>query len=572
MNRKSATIIILFITAIVFLCLNLFVPYYDDDIWYALRYVPNESLSPITNFHDILISQYHHYIGENSRAIVHIVLQSILAILPDYGFDILNTIVFLLLVWLVTRYTQSPNEKIYPLSLLLTIAGIYWLLPDMNYLFYWAAGSLNYMWTSVATVLFILYWQHIIQTDECIKGRTWLYAVATLCCASLHEAFAIPIGGAILLYMLIHFRRIGYNTTTLIAIAFGMGCMTILLAPGLGNKASNIGYASIQEYISSVVVSLRSLRVIPLCAIIFLTSLCRKSWREKMLQFVRENSFILLITIISVVFIISIRAGVHTMRIYYATEFFALLLLLRYLNSTLHPLQQNTKKRIGIGVSALLVVWAAVILPECYRTGKQHYALVTAHKNDSDGIIFLPQEDTKKIATPWVMNLHQLYWLAPEAEWRAFVTPLTQLQDTLAVSKPIIQRNPDQSYRLYNRYIQFIPHELQAAIETPDEFFTAAHKIPGNNPFYGTSQGEYIIAQADSLSSGNQWYWHYYPASLREPSASVMGFLRRAFAPETFPQSEPILWIYTVILPDKRFYLIVERPQYRTVKSIEPIQ
>lgn len=572
MNRRTATIIILLATAIVFLCLNLFVPYYDDDIWYALRYIPDESLSPITNFYDILTSQYHHYMGENSRAIVHIVLQSILATLPDWGFDILNTLVFLLLVWLVTRYTQSSGDKVQPLSLLLTIAGIYWLLPDMDYLYYWAAGALNYMWTSVATMLFLLYWQHIAHTDEHIDARTWLCAIATLCCASLHEAFALPIGGAILLYMVKDYRRIGYNRTTLIAIAFGLGCMTILLAPGLENKASNIGYNTIQEYMTQLFVSLRSLRVAPLCVIIGAICLCRKAWRNRVQQFVRKNGFILLTTIIAIIFILSIRAGAHLMRIYYAAEFFALLLLLRFINEVLPQLQQNVRRYITIGTSALLIAWVGIVLPECHRTGKQHYTLVAAHQSDSDGIIFLPQENTSKIAAPWVMDLHHFYWLAPEAEWRAFVTPLTQLQDTLTAKKPILQRNPDQSYRLYNRYIQFIPHELQAAIETPDEFFTAAHKIPGNNPFYSTTQGEYIIAQADSLSSGNQWCWHYYPASLREPSASVAGFLRRAFAPETFALSEPILWLYRVTLPDKTTYIIARRPQYRTVRSIEVSQ
>lgn len=568
MNRKIITTIILLATAIVFLCLNLCVPYYDDDIWYALRYIPNETLAPVTQFSDILISQYHHYMGENSRALVHIVLQTILATLPDWGFDILNTAIFLLFIWLVARYTQASNEKPQPLSLLIAIVGIYGLLPDMDYLFYWAAGSLNYMWTSVATLLFLLYWQEIVQTDKPIKGSTWLYAIMTICCASLHEAFAMPIGGAILLYMLFHYRRIGFNTTTVIAIAYGLGCMTILLAPGLENKASNIGYNSTQEYISSVITSLRSLRVIPLCAVIFLITLCRKSWRQKSLSFLKENYFILLITIISFIFITAIRAGA-TGRVYYATEFFALILLLRYINLLIQGMQQNAQRYTIIGLSALIAAWVVIVVPECYRTGKQHYALVTAHLNDSDGIIFLPHEETAPLARPWVMDLHQTYWLAPEAEWRAFVTPLAQLKDTLAAPLPLIQRNANQQYRLYNRYIQFIPHELQAAIETPAQFFTPENKIAGENPFYGVDNGDYIIAQSDSISKGEKWHWHYHPASPQEPSASLMGYLRRVFAPETFPASEPVMWIYRVVLPNGETYIIAERPRYRTLKSIE---
>ena len=572
MNRKTAITIILLATAIVFLCLNLFVPYYDDDIWYALRYIPEETLSPITQFYDILISQYHHYMGENSRAIVHIVLQSILAVLPDWGFDILNTLVFLLLIACTTRYTQSPNEKIQPLPLLLTIAGIYWLLPDMDYLYYWAAGSLNYMWTSLASVLFLLYWQNATQANSSVNGKTWLCAVATLCCASLHEAFALPIGGAILLYMLYHYRRIGYNTLTVISIAYGLGCMTILLAPGLENKASNIGYEGIYDYITSVIISLHSLRVFPLCAIIFGVSLCKKSWRREMQTFIKENSFIILTAIIALGFVLSIRAGAQTMRIYYAAEFFALLPLLRYLNIKLSALQDRVKRGITIAISTLLIAWAVIVLPECNHTGKQHHALVMAHRHDSDGVIFLPEENTSRLAAPWVMNLHQYYYLAPEAEWRAFVTPLVELKDTLAVRKPIMQLNPDRSYQLHNRYIQIIPHELEAAIETPDEFFTPQHKIAGNNPFYGTTGGDYIITHIDSTSTHDEWYWHYHPASLQEPSASVAGLLRRAIAPETFSQSEQALFPDTVILPTQECYIIYHCSQYRRIKSLEPNQ
>ena len=131
------------LTAIVFFCFNFFVPYYDDDVWYALRYIPQETLSPITGLGDILLSQYHHYMGENSRALIHIALQSLLATLPYYVFDIVNTLIFILMVWCMAQYTQAHKRTPLPITLLLIVAGIYGLLPDMDYLFYWAAGALN---------------------------------------------------------------------------------------------------------------------------------------------------------------------------------------------------------------------------------------------------------------------------------------------------------------------------------------------------------------------------------------------------------------------------------------------
>lgn len=71
--------------------MNSFMPYYDDDIWYSYRYVAGEELSPLRHIGDVFESQYWHYINENGRAVVHVILQTLLGFLPECLFDILNT-------------------------------------------------------------------------------------------------------------------------------------------------------------------------------------------------------------------------------------------------------------------------------------------------------------------------------------------------------------------------------------------------------------------------------------------------------------------------------------------------
>lgn len=568
MKHRSniAIIITLAVVAIVFFCLNLFVPYYDDDVWYSLRYIPGETVAPITQFSDILVSQYHHYMGENSRAIIHITLQSLLAVLPDWGFDIVNTLMFLLLLWCMARYTQHSDMSVIPLALLLSVAGIYWLLPDMDYLFYWAAGSLNYMWTSVATLLFLLLWTRIVQAHKPINASSFLYAAIAFGCAFSHEAFALPVGMAILLYMLWHYRKIGFNTTTITAIAYGMGCVAILIAPGLENKSQYIEYASARDYISLLIVTLRNLRVIPLCIVVAAVSMCRKSWRMNLLDFLKKNYLLLIITIVSFLFVVIVRAGSATLRSYYATEFFALLLLLSYLHRALNI---DRYRYTSIALASLLAIWAAVVLPYAHRVGTQHHALFNEYAADTDGNIYLPAEQTPHIARRWVMNLQEYYYKAPEAEWRSFVIPIAGLKDTLTIPTPLIDRNPDRSYKLYNKYIQIIPAELQEALENPQSYFTPTHKIPGDNPFYGAHDGKYIITPLDSLQSHDTWLWQYSVASWREPSASFMGFVKRVIAPESFPIYETAQYPDTITLPSHESYVIIAKPAYRTVIGVE---
>ena len=573
MKRKIIISGILLVVAIIFFCLNLFVPYYDDDVWYSLKYIPGAIVAPITQFSDIFVSQYYHYIGENSRAIIHITLQSLLAILPDWGFDLVNTAIFLLLVYTVTRYTLPSSSKVQPLAILLSVIGIYALLPDMDYLFYWAAGSLNYLWSSVATILFLLLWRKCIADNSKVTLSTWLVAIAAWGCAFSHEAFALPVCAGILVYMIAHYRHIGYNTTTIVALAYGLGGVAILLAPGMENKTEHIGYESAQHYINQFIITTRNLRALPLCVLIVAVSCCRKSWRKRLVTFVIEQRYLLFITFLAFLMVATVRAGAHTLRIFYASEFFALLLLLRYTNALLlNNLSTRLNRVLHITTTALIVLWSIIVLPAAYRTGLQHHDMFEQYPNDEDGVLFLAQEETPHIAQRWVMNMHKYYYNTPEAEWRAFVIPLAHLNDTLSVPSPLLARDEGLAYKLYNRYIQILPHSIEPAITTPELFFTPQYKVEGNNPFYITADSCYIITPADSLTLGSQWQWHYHRATWREPSASPSGFIKRLIAPHTFPLVAPVEYPDTITLPDRRSYVIYARPPYRTLKSIEPLR
>lgn len=571
-KQKIATVAILSITAIIFFCLNFFVPYYDDDVWYALRYIPGETLSPITNFGDILISQYHHYINENSRGLIHITLQSLLAIFPDYGFDIVNTLVFIVLLWCMASFTQQNNKSVLPSTLLMTIAGIYWLLPDMDYLFYWAAGSLNYLWPSVAILSFMLMWQYIAHRPKPISIAGFAMTLWAFGCGFGHEALSLPIGGTLLIYMLVHHSKIGFNRTTLVAIAYGLGCMAILVSPGLENKAQHIEYESVGNFISALFLTLRNLRAIPLCLFITAIACCRKHWREALLQFAKDNIYLILCTAIAFIFVASIRSGAQTMRIFYGAEFFALLLLLRLFYSTLQMYSPRIINTTSITLGTLLLVWAITILPHAHHTGMLHKSIFEQYQNDSDGIIFLSQERTPTIAQNWVMDLHHTYYEAPESEWRGFVIPLVRLSDTLPVPTPLTAHNIDLTYKLYNQYIQILPWGIEEAIESPETFFTARNKVEGKNPFYITPDSDYVITPLEMLPSHTEWQWQYKPASWHDPSASLLGWIRRIVAPHTLPLAAPMQFPDTVALPDGRVYVIYTRPPYNTLQGIEEVE
>ena len=100
-GEKRLLCVVYVAMAVYVYAMNSFMPYYDDDIWYSYRYVAAEELSPLRHIGDVFESQYWHYIDENGRAVVHVLLQTLLGFLPETLFDILNTVMFLLLLTLV---------------------------------------------------------------------------------------------------------------------------------------------------------------------------------------------------------------------------------------------------------------------------------------------------------------------------------------------------------------------------------------------------------------------------------------------------------------------------------------
>ena len=569
MKRKITITIILSIIAVVFFCLNLCDPYYDDDIWYALRYIPGETLSPITHFGDIIESQYHHYMGENSRAIIHITLQTLLSLVPEQGFDLINTVVFILLVYMTALCAQGYNTPIKPLTILLSVVAIYTLLPDMDYLFYWAAGSLNYMWTSVTSLLFLLIWQHINENYSRSKWHIVILILVAFLCAFGHEAFSLPIGATILIYMLTHYRRIGFNSITLIAIAYGLGCMALLIAPGVANKTQHIDYTSVSQYISSLAITLRHLRAIPIGIAIMLACCCKKKWRNGMAMFIKENSILFMTTCIAFLFAAIVGADAQVMRIFYACEFFAMLLLLRFVYRTIDIYSCYVQRAIAIVTICSIAVWCTIVLPTASCNGQQHRQLFKEYVTDPDGIIYLSSNNAP--TQPWVTNLLNLYYNSPNAEWRNFVIPLRHLNDTLAIPSPLLDRNNDYSYKLYDKYIKVLPSAIEPAIESPQKFFTPQNKVAGDNPFYITTDSCYVISPLDSLPDNSQWQWLYQPASRHDKSASIAGKIKRWVAPHTYPSSQPIQWCDTVVLPNNLQYIVIATPQYRTLRGIAPL-
>ncbi|MDH6355350.1 hypothetical protein M2132_001691 [Dysgonomonas sp. PH5-45] len=132
--------------------LNRLHPLYADDWMYSMT--PAPLYEHISNFGQILQTQYEHYFTWGGRSVVHIIAQSLLLI-GEGPADLLNSLAFVALTFVI--YMLANKGKSANPSLLLGINLIVFLLqPAFGSTCLWITGSANYLWGTLIILAFLL--------------------------------------------------------------------------------------------------------------------------------------------------------------------------------------------------------------------------------------------------------------------------------------------------------------------------------------------------------------------------------------------------------------------------------
>ncbi|WP_370458806.1 DUF6056 family protein [Dysgonomonas sp. 520] len=124
---------------------------HGDDYIYSYIFT---TFDRIGSFSDILESQKTHYFEWGGRIVVHSIVQALL-MFPPIVIDLVNSFAFLSLI--VLMYFHAKGRGKHSISLLILIYFFTWLLqPVFGDTVLWITGSVNYLWVSVITLLFLL--------------------------------------------------------------------------------------------------------------------------------------------------------------------------------------------------------------------------------------------------------------------------------------------------------------------------------------------------------------------------------------------------------------------------------
>lgn len=370
-EAKFCFILVLSLGGIAFYLINFFCPLRNDDFMYMFLFLNKfsngvvasiDTTHPIKTIYDVFISQYHHFMAMNGRTPVHFLVQAFIGVWGKGLYNICATVIFMLLWYGSVMLVKSPTnfnkrQSLEPHLIISTpdyiiIGALLWfLLPCPNCLYNGIDFSINYLWSCTLGVLFILTYRHSLTQDATTTTTQITLFIFAILTGWMHEAFTIPLSGTLFFYTI--YQRGHLNKATwILTIGLWLGTALIVFAPGtLHRGGSTFADFNFQDFIAIKMDMVRySKRFYLLC--ITLTIGLILLGKKEMHKFIKNNSFLLSIIILGMVFIFLINH--YSQRMQFYTEYLSIIVSLRLLYKLRLP--QIALKSISIILFLLMLI------------------------------------------------------------------------------------------------------------------------------------------------------------------------------------------------------------------------
>ena len=275
-SRLCVLAVCLGIAAVMLLC-NFRTNLLADDYRYFFSFADGSRIESIS---DIFPSMAAHRLSMNGRLTAHALVQFFL-LLPLPVFKIVNSLVFLLLVYLIYRISIGGGED--NALLLASIFGGLWVLqPEFGQVFLWLDGAVNYLWCGVLCLLFLLPYinKFLRGRDLGLAGSVAFTLFSFIVGGYAENPAAAVIFMALLLTLLSRFYKGGriraWTVFSLLAAPLGFALM--LLAPAeLQNKSAELSLpVLIKNFIDTAGFYLRFWPALLVFAALFLAAAKKK--------------------------------------------------------------------------------------------------------------------------------------------------------------------------------------------------------------------------------------------------------------------------------------------------------
>ncbi len=142
---------------------------WNDEFAYSFIYGTNERVNSIFDIFKSQMNLYHQWTGRN---IVHFIVQFFLWIGKDF-FNVFNSLMFILLIFLTYLFSKNEDEAKYPSSytIILLLLFFWFGLPELGQTIFWVAGSVNYLWTTIFILVFLLPYKNLLDGKQTFKNN-----------------------------------------------------------------------------------------------------------------------------------------------------------------------------------------------------------------------------------------------------------------------------------------------------------------------------------------------------------------------------------------------------------------
>lgn len=298
-----------------------------DDMVYRFIY---DTLEPIRNFRDVMMSQASHYMNENGRLPAHVLVQSFAGIWGRTAFSIADALMMAGMLVLTVRFiSMAPGlEKAREKSIIYVSVTILMMVffPMPTVLYYSVSMSLNYLWACVLFVAMLL----IFMAGRSDANSGWNKVVDTggiivaFLCGWWNEAFSVPASGGLLLYWII--RRDLNRRQKWMVVSLIIGTAILAFAPGTLMRAARMGASGgIKGSVMMLIdcyLDVTFIWILVMVAVITLVSPLRRNIRS----FIRGNLLTVCILLVALVFSVYAHTYSHSL---FLVEYLSMVLLIR---------------------------------------------------------------------------------------------------------------------------------------------------------------------------------------------------------------------------------------------------
>lgn len=239
-SDKWIWFLIITIFFLLFFLMNHFTPYLADDFLYTHHFQWGSD-QKITSFSDFVSSAGNYYLQWSGR-IYGYCLGIFSYYCSPFLFDIINTLIYLCMVFFVYRIINSGRPGNWILYLFLHLA-IWILVPDYGQVMFWQSGSIAYLWASLPTLAVLwLFRKNSIAEQGFMKS--WYAAIPMFFLGGLAGVAMENISAGLLVILtlsLVYFYRKKKLHPAYIACYLGAlsGFLALILAPGNQRRAES---------------------------------------------------------------------------------------------------------------------------------------------------------------------------------------------------------------------------------------------------------------------------------------------------------------------------------------------